>query len=358
MPSSFTAVNFGKPCTMKEGDWEVKMVTNTDNTSIQCPGYGSMEILEAGTQEMVTIISYQRFKFRLYRITSNILAGFYSCRAVLNQESLTRLKAIKQELLVWESDLPPELRLTSFKTEKADLERDEDLKTFQLQALALQLIYDNVRLLLYRPILTCDRLSQWYAKSTETSQGDRSGPDSWENLTPEGSDLEFYLECKNQCWESAMQTSRIGEYPNLLRATRNTFIAPFMGFISFTAGAVFALFALSAPFSTTAQESKLALGRLIRMPQVQGYHTKLSDQSGNIMKRFLQRIFSAEMRLLTDNEDLEQAPQICRSVESVSPNPASDISSNATTDLRSRSRVSASLTSTKSVNCLYGLHRY
>jgi hypothetical protein len=53
------------------------MVCNIDDTSITRPGFQSMETLEDGSDERVTIVSYRRCKYKLYQIVSTILKSVY-----------------------------------------------------------------------------------------------------------------------------------------------------------------------------------------------------------------------------------------------------------------------------------------
>ena len=313
-------MNFGRPCSINDTDWEVKMVCNIDDTSITCPGFQSMEALEDGSVERVTILSYRRCKYKLYQIVSTILKSVYFTKGITIEETAQKVKAINEQLLAWERDVPPELRLTSFKPDTIDVGGDRVLQTFQLQALALHLFYNNIQLLLHRPLLTYTGLPRQSRKLTTASGKSSSlvaeAPPSTTNF-----DVELYQLSKNKSWESATQTTKIGEYKNLLLAAHKTLVAPYIGIQSFTAGAVLGLFALSAPLTAISQEAKRSLGRLIKLPQNLGSHNLVSDQCGNILKELVHLILSEEMRSLTSdmNNDMGEQSSNNASVQPMQP---------------------------------------
>jgi hypothetical protein len=280
------------------------MVCNIDDTSITCPGFQSMETLEDGSAERVTILSYRRCKYNLYQIVSTILKSVYFTKDTTIEETAQQVKAINERLLAWEKQVPPELKLTSFRPDSINPGQGNVLETFQLQALALHLFYNNIQLLLHRPLLTYSRLPRRNGKSMGASPSAAHFDD------------EIYKLSKAQCWESAMQTTKIGEFKNLLLAAQSTLVAPYIGIQSFTAGAVLGLFALSAPLTTVSQEAKRALGRIIKMPQSLGFHNLVSDQCGNILKELVHLILSEEMRSLTSdvNNGMEEQLPNTRSI--------------------------------------------
>ena len=113
----FFAINYGRPCNIHENDWDVKMPSNIDDMSATCPSFESFEFLENGTQERVTILSYQRYKFKLYQIASSITEGIYFYDGGTMQEVVEKVKLVNQRLLDWDGTLPPELRLKFLMTD-------------------------------------------------------------------------------------------------------------------------------------------------------------------------------------------------------------------------------------------------
>jgi hypothetical protein len=251
------------------------MVCNIDDTSITCPGFQSMETLEDGSRDTSITI----------------------------EETARRVKAINERLLAWERSVPPELRLSSFEPDSTDRRRCHILETFQLQALALHLFYNNIQLLLHRPLLTYTGFSRRDRISTRTTSDESSMANSRATSPTPAFCSQAYQSSKSQCWESAMQTTKISNYKGLLLAARNTPVAPYIGIQAFTAGAVLGLFALSAPLTSVSLEAKRALGKLIKMPQSLEFHSLVSDQCGNVLKDLVHLILSEETRLLTADVD-------------------------------------------------------
>lgn len=281
------------------------MVCNMDDTSITCPGFQSTETLEDGSVERVTILSYRRCKYKLYQIVSAILKSVYFTKdsSTTIEETARRVKAINERLLAWERNVPPELKLSSFTPNSTDGGKNRVLETFQLQALALHLFYNNIQLLLHRPLLTYTGLSRQNRNSTRTIPDESTRTHSRSISSMPILDSRTYQSSKNRCWESAIQTTKISEYRSLLLAARNTPVAPYIGIQAFTAGAVLGLFALSAPLTSVSLEAKRALGKLIKMPQSLEFHSLVSDQCANILKELVHLILSEETRLLTSDGD-------------------------------------------------------
>lgn len=180
---------------------------------------------------------------------------------------------------MWKRSIPQELRLESFSGRPCDLGQNHILRTFHIQAFTLQLFYDNVQLLLHRPLLAyCGlNLPGQTATTAESSQDDRSEQRRGAEPYMMSKDAEICKLSRDQCWESAIRTSKIGEHQNILLATRNTPAAPFIGIQAFTAGAMLGFFALSTPFTQCAQKSKQAIGRLIQLPKLLNYRTPVSE---------------------------------------------------------------------------------
>ncbi|KAJ9604180.1 hypothetical protein H2200_011014 [Cladophialophora chaetospira] len=289
----FGAMSFGTPCNVYDSDWNVSFPTNIDDTSVKCPSFDSIETYDGESFGPVTIASYQRYKFRLYRIASSITRNVYLRSGATLSQVVGEIKAINQRLLQWERCVPRELRLKYLKLDNPDKVEQRTLKIFQLQALALQLSYDNIQLVLHRPLLTINRVPRW------PSDGPQAGNEA--NTTP----TETSPECvgaiktsKYQCWMSSMSTSKIGEHSSILTALQNTHGAAYAGIQSFTAGVVLGIFALSDPLSDQAHQAKRAVSRIIKLPRLHRFRTAVSDQCGAILEELVRLVLAEEMKAL------------------------------------------------------------
>lgn len=255
-----------------------------------------MEIYDGETFGPVTIASYQRYKFRLYRIGYTITRNIYLRSGATLHEVVGEIKAINHRLLEWEKCIPRELRLKCLGNEATDHSTQRTIRAFQLQALALQLSYDNIQLVLHRPLLTINRIPRLPAPATaESSQVVRE-------TRADGVD-DMVKISKYQCWVSSMRTSKIGEHGIILAASQNTHGAAYAGIQTFTAGVVLGIFALSDPLSEQAHQAKRAMGRIIRQPRLHRFRTTVSDQCGAILEELIRLALAEEMKaLLTEGE--------------------------------------------------------
>lgn len=298
-------MTYGTTTTIKSSRCQVSLPQDIDDTSARCPGFDSLEEFENGMPLPVTTLSYQRFKFRLYQIAEPIMGEIYFHNGCPLPDLIEKVQDINRQLLEWEKRVPPELRPKSFASSPATSRPDRLTKIFQLQALALQLSYDNIQLILHRPLLVYNGV---------LSLGPRlSRP------PPPESSAGFWEASKELCWNSTRRTSCVDEYPTIVKLMRNFHGAAHIGIQTFTAGVMLGIFALSKPFSPQAQEAKRSIGRLIKMPKLLGYRTTISDQTGRILERLLRLILDQELKVLTSDEAALTMPS-----RSVDPDPGSN----------------------------------
>lgn len=285
----FGAITFGSTPTIQDGLCAVGLPSNIDDAD-SCPGFGSSELLEDGSYQTVTTLTYQRLKFKLYRIAAPITRDIYFHRAQPLQDVIKRVKEINQQLVEWERTVPPELRPGSFPAQIDD--PNPTLRIFRLQALVLQLSYDNMQLILHRPLLVHYGMIQNVDNENDN-----------QNAAQTDFDIDFFTASREQCWESAKRISHIDEYNEILRLAQNSHGAGYSGIQVFTAGVMLAIFALSNPFSIRAQEAKRGIGRLIKVLKVLGSNTPISNQSGRILQELLRLILGEEMKMLTSDQE-------------------------------------------------------
>ncbi|OAL31205.1 hypothetical protein AYO22_01238 [Fonsecaea multimorphosa] len=283
----FGSITYGTTTTIKGSRCQVGLPQNIDDTSDRCPGFTSFENFEGEIPQEVTTLSYQRYKFRLYRIAEPIMGEIYFHDGRPVQDLIKKVQDINKQLLEWEKSVPPELNPKSF-TSLSKGAPDPLTRVFQLQALALQLSYDNIQLILHRPLLVYNGV---------LSLGPRLS-------VPQPPDLStgFWETSKELCWNSARRTSCVDEYLATLKPIHNYHATSYIGIQTFTAGVMLGIFALSKPFSAQAQEAKRSIGRLIKMPKLLGYRTTISDQTGLILQRLLRLILDEELKVLTSDD--------------------------------------------------------
>ncbi|KAK7906260.1 hypothetical protein LTR67_000986 [Exophiala xenobiotica] len=311
----FGALSYGTPCTISDDDWDVSLPEDIADTSETCPGFASMETFDGKTFGPVTILSYQRYKFRLYRIASSITRNIYRSGAALTY-IVGEIKAINRRLQQWEKSIPPELRLQNLTAPVSGERNQQVIKVFQLQALVLQLSYDNIQLVLHRPLLTLNR-APTLPLLNSTTQGQGTFGDVQDDIVNDPNDM--IKTSRYQCWVSSIRTSRIGDYAEILSASRNTHGGAYVGIQSFTAGVVLSIFALSDPLSDQAHQAKRAVSKIIKLPSLHKYRTTISDQCGVILEELLRLILAEEMKALLVEGDVSAKTNAAETVRGANP---------------------------------------
>jgi hypothetical protein len=192
-----------------------------------------------------------------------------------------------QALLKWQQDLPPHLsfdRLNDLTTYSSTEE-----KMHSLQALSLQLTYDNIMVVLHRPLL-----------AGRGSLQRSVAPETMSPISPFSDDMRDIS--FKRCLRSALRISNLQQKPNLLSLARTTHLVSFLGMNLFTASVVLFICALSDTLSDTAQEAKRGLKRTLQMQKSLSNHASLSMQCTTILEDLVQLILRKEMEeMLLDN---------------------------------------------------------
>jgi hypothetical protein len=276
-----------------------------DDNSIRCIGFQSVELRRDGTYQPVTVQSYHRHRATLYRIAAPVVRDMYSRGSRSTKDVAKKIREVHQKLQDWQSNLPPELKLRSFvqqRQQQSDLYRDPVVQVFRLQALALQVTYDNVMILLHRPLLQSE-LSQHSPSLTKNlNDGSNSAATADPERTAKAS--------RQHCWAAALRTSfMIESVPDLLNAARPTPFGAYIGMIAFTSGVMLGIFALSNPLSVEATEAKRGIGRIISMPSTPGYKAALWAQSSRVLEGLLRLILEEEVKALTSGNNRNRTGQ-------------------------------------------------
>jgi hypothetical protein len=300
----FASTIFGKPCAIKGSEADVSMVRNLNDTTSRHPSTNSVETAEDGSVEFVTIFSYQKLKFQLYQIASPMLENVKFHQASSTSDISAKVMDIHERLLDWFSKLPLELQLrpsgTSTRGQTNSIET-----VFSLQALALQLAYDNIQILLHKPIF-CSYDTNAPQLEEEADVSEHIQPLSTGDNVPGRSATasratNSIARSKLQCWESAVRTSRLVSQGPILDVATSTHAASYIGIHLFTSGMVLSTAALSRPLSSQAQHAKQAIGRILQMLKRLQQRTLLSKQSAKVLETLVGVILSKEMNRIVGN---------------------------------------------------------
>lgn len=176
-----------------------------------------------------------RWKFKLYRIMGPFLGRRLQTRR------LETIKNIHNQLVSWESQVPVGLLLKAYK----DGGPLEQLPLLQMQGLALQLTYDNIQIILHRSVAF-------------------AGGESEVGLDGAAARTQGSSFSRQQLFQSAIRTSELYSYHQLLQACRRTHAIMHIRICLFTEGVFLCAIALSEPLSETSQKSKTGTLHIIR----------------------------------------------------------------------------------------------
>ena len=150
----------------------------------------------------------------------------------------------------------------------------------QLQALALQLTYDNLQIILHRSVAFGDSHSGMACDGTTAYRQDSSLH-------------------REELLQAALRTSELSHYSSILQACRRTHAIMHVGICLFTAGVVLCATSLSEPLSLSSQKAKTGIMAIIRLHQ-NGFsdHHLLSAQSVRILEDSVAAVMRFEQHLI------------------------------------------------------------
>lgn len=269
-----------------------------------------------GTIEPVTTFSYMKFKFKFYQISSPIIGDLYFHRSSSVSALAAKVSRIHNDLVNWFDSLPPELKLdTLFRDPNAPV--TPKTRPFMLQALALQVAYDNVQILLHRPLLSQDLRNfkadqAAYGAGASTSRPSLERIGSFIDSQRSAQDVhQILVSSRDSCWEAAMRSSRLGRYQQCLAVARDSHAAAFLGINLFTAGMVLCVVALSRPLSSQAHLAKQGVSRIMALSRFLSGKALLSAQTTKILKDLIRLIGEKEIKaMLSESGNPENAAPV------------------------------------------------
>lgn len=312
--SRFAATTFGKPCGLPLEDIEVKIPEVIGDKTVQHPHFKSTATMPDGSVEPVTTFSYVKYKLKFYQISSSIIGDLYFHRNPNVIELAAKVSRIHEELVGFHNSLPPELKLEEL-CSTPDEPVTPETRPFILQALALQVAYDNVQILLHRPLLSQD-LQHFKDDKSSISDGQLNTGATGRSHSPSSRDIhQVLLSSRDHCWESAIRSSNLGNYQQCLRSARESHAAAFLGINLFTAGMVLCVIALSRPLSSQAQIAKQAVARIMALSRFLAGRVLLSAQTTKVLKDLVRLIGDKEVdAILSGSEVFENATTTTRAV--------------------------------------------
>lgn len=289
----FASITYGTPLSINDKDCNLSMPADIyENPSFTSPS----------SEDSISVCysTYQRELNRLYLIASPALEIIFGSRTSRTSQDLVRdsfvtlVQETSEKLHSWRHCLPSHLIL--------DLQQDfcasgeQSSKAYALQALSLHLTYDNILIVLYRPLISRQVEHLWTSNMSPGVDdfhsnviASASAPDS-DRRTPiqaSTANSEFWM-------KAAIRTSRITELPVLAQLATDSHLVAFLAINLFNAAVVLAVMAISEPLSDTAQEVKRTMTRILRLQDLLGKRSALSRQSTQVLKKVVTMLLRRE----------------------------------------------------------------
>lgn len=284
----FASITYGRPLGINDKDCDVAMPADV----LEDPSFVTPKLDQ---DNLVLYSSYQRELNRLYLIASPALEAIFGSRALGASDQLAGdtyyelTMNATQDLQRWYGRLPSHLSMDL----EQDFHADGRLRTraYALQSLSLQLTYDNVLIVLHRPLLNrqVDFLSTNNKRANLGTEDDHPVDHSSSAEVVNRSNFDALssnaqAEISELWMNAAVRTSRVTELPVLAQLATDSHLVAFLAINLFNAAVVLAVMALSEPLSDTAQEVKRTITRILRLQDLLGKRSALSKQSTAILK--------------------------------------------------------------------------
>jgi hypothetical protein len=220
----------------------------------------------------------------------------------------TQIIGVTEKLWAWRRRLPPQLLLDL--TSDCKIDQSQTSRVHQLQALSLQLTFDNLLIIFHRPLIA-KQVDHLIRNQPESGLGAAASP-----ATVASADSPFFtntatsplarmhMSSTEQWWDAALRTSKVTELPRLSQLATDSHLVAFLAINLFNSAIVMAVLALSDPLSERAQEVKRTITRIFRLQELLGKKTQLSMQSNVVLKDVIQMLLRREADAIFGSSDL------------------------------------------------------
>ncbi|KAH6651566.1 fungal-specific transcription factor domain-containing protein [Truncatella angustata] len=308
----FASISYGRPLSIDDQDCDVSM----PGSFAESPYFKQSSL---GTQPTSILYSpYQIELSKLYVLTSPVLKmifGTCSTRPSKDDFELRYtllINDVVQKLVIWHSQLPSYLSL--------DLDQDYqpgqttwESRAHVLQSLALQLTFDNLLIVIYRPFLSrqVERLSKpalnAHLDAHSTSPHDLHRQSVSQRPCDNGLTADILNLSDNvpkgvseHWWNAAVRTAQVTHLPQLTQLATDSHLVAFMAMNLFHSAIVLVLNALSDPLSDGVQGIKRTVTRILRLQELVGRQSTLSSQSSAVLKNLIRLLLKREGEAMLD----------------------------------------------------------
>lgn len=259
----------------------------------------------SNSEHRVCFSDYQRELNKLYLVASPLLGDIFSPqnnRFAVGDDYHRLVQTVTEKLWSWRRALPASLNCEL----NRDCETGTDLssRSHHLQALSLQLTFDNLLIILHRPFISQRidslHLSQAPERSTPTGNPsyESSSADATYTPTPHvnitTNPTETQSSSTQEWWNAAVRTSKVTELPQLAQLATDSHLVAFLAINLFNAAIVMAVMAVSDPLSDMAQEAKRVITRIYRLQELLGKRSTLSMQSCLVLRNVIHLLLRRE----------------------------------------------------------------
>jgi hypothetical protein len=299
---TFAAAIYGRPATVDSAFCDISFPDECDDTQIPMPLRMCLERLNDG--KPISKLTFHTEKYRLIAMKAQIVNKIYTLRGRAGLSAtkgivklVNTIHGLDKCLRDWYNSLPLFLKYAEWKDMQRDpfdgLERSEAAipasqeplkRHLILQAISLQVSYDNILILLHRPLLEYKMSSHKEGSSPEVSSDDP------------------FAYSFNTCMAAAMRISRTPahkfEYDMPLAL---------MCMHMFTAGVILCIPATMSPFSYLAHNAKAGVVRIIQMQKSLSNHTPIALQSHTILEELMKVAIKRELDMMLQPTEHQQS---------------------------------------------------
>lgn len=244
----------------------------------------------------VCFSTYQRELNKLYMIASPAIKQVYGANEADNPGRAQMYSALMEEVTArlwhWHQELPDNLSLDLSRDSPAALSTAS--RAHCLQSLALQLTFDSLLIILYRPSLRGQMsalqnhgIGRDHGLGISALRSPRSQSGAPSRAPSEETTLPPTETSQEQWWRAASRTATVARLPRLADVACDGHLVAFLAINLFNAAVVMVVLALSDPLSDRAQEAKRAVAWIYRLLGVLGTRASPSKQSVAVLRSLI-----------------------------------------------------------------------
>ncbi|KAJ4989316.1 C6 transcription factor [Stagonosporopsis vannaccii] len=296
----FASVTYGRPLGINDKDCNVTQPEDT----FELRSFKANSAQDGDAS--ICYSTYQRELNKLYLIASPLIEIIFGMRAIGSSghdttHYMEQIVQVTGRVWSWRQQLPLHLRLNL--DSDCGLNQSPATRVHNLQALSLQLTFDSLLIIFYRPLLAqqVDHLIRNQSHSevgraqVESPSGVSDTTSSPFFTTSATSPLSrSQVSSTEQWWDAALRTSKVTEMPQLAQLATDSHLVAFLAINLFNSAIVMAVLALSDPLSDRAQQVKRTITRIFRLQELLGKKTQLSVQSNHVLKDVIHMLLRRE----------------------------------------------------------------